>query len=85
MGGEIGAGGAWFSGWALRVRLPGAVGFALSDHADYSELLDFALSTGAEEALTYHGFSEDFARSLRREGLDARPLSEGADLGSFMG
>ncbi|MGC8556027.1 MAG: hypothetical protein ACP5NG_03350, partial [Conexivisphaera sp.] len=61
---RLGAGAAWFSGWALRFRVPGARGFALSDHADHGELLRFAASTGAEEALTVHGFPEDLARSL---------------------
>ncbi len=77
---RIGAGVAWFSGWALRFRVPGALGFPLSDHADHRELLEFARSTGAEEVLTYHGFSSDLARSLRDLGLRARPLPEGPTL-----
>ncbi|MFP3308134.1 MAG: MBL fold metallo-hydrolase [Nitrososphaeria archaeon] len=80
---RVGAGVAWFSGWAVRRRLPGARGFALSDHADYGELLGFAASTGAEEVLTVHGFPEDLARSLVRMGINARPLSESAGLYDF--
>ncbi|MGC8613034.1 MAG: exonuclease [Conexivisphaera sp.] len=80
---RLGAGAAWFSGWALKFRLPGATGFAMSDHADHAELLEFARSTGAEEAVTHHGFSEDLARSLRGTGIRARPLSEEMGLEDF--
>jgi len=80
---RIGAGVAWFSGWVLRFRLGGAAGFALSDHADHAELLEFARSTGADEVITHHGFSEDLARSLRGIGVNARPLPDGMTLEDF--
>lgn len=46
-------------------------GFALSDHADWTALLDTVAATGASRVLVTHGWSEALARYLREErGLD---------------
>ncbi|MCE9671963.1 ligase-associated DNA damage response exonuclease [Myxococcus stipitatus] len=50
-------------------------GFALSDHADWAELLRTVEETGAERVLTTHGQAEPLARYLRERGLDASPLA----------
>lgn len=64
----------WFSGWALHDQDPGTIGVPISDHADHDELVGFALSTGAREVYTTHGFSAELANSLRRRGVRASPL-----------
>ncbi|KAA2240438.1 ligase-associated DNA damage response exonuclease [Chitinophaga agrisoli] len=46
-------------------------GFALSDHADWSGLLQSVKATGAEKVFTTHGFSSAFARYLTENGIPA--------------
>jgi putative mRNA 3-end processing factor len=48
------------------------VAFAISDHADFAELVQYASSSGAREVLTIHGHAEDLAASLRARGIFAR-------------
>lgn len=78
---------ASISGWALDSRralgplehLPhGDVHrrFPLSDHADFDDLLEFVKRVNPRRVFTLHGFAADFARFLRRQGLEARALSE---------
>jgi putative mRNA 3-end processing factor len=64
---------AFASGW-MRVR--GARrrraydrGFALSDHADWDELLQTITDTGAERVFVTHGYTEQLARHLEERGL----------------
>ncbi len=62
------------SGWALdggRSR-----GFALSDHAGYSDLHEYVRLSGAKTVWTTHGFETEFAADLRALGLDAAPLTQ---------
>ena len=70
---------AILTGWALdgtgRWRGVDAA-FPLSDHADFPSLLAYARASGARRVLTVHGFAEQLARALRREGLRAEPLEE---------
>jgi putative mRNA 3-end processing factor len=47
-------------------------GFVLSDHCDWSGLLESIRATGAEKVICTHGYSDIFARYLREEGYDAR-------------
>jgi putative mRNA 3-end processing factor len=50
-------------------------GFVLSDHADWSGLLDTIAATGASRVLVTHGWSEALARYLRESrGLDTGVL-----------
>lgn len=66
------------SGWmalrGTRRRRAADRGFALSDHADWDGLNQAVRATGAERVLVTHGYAEPFARWLREQGLEARPL-----------
>jgi DNA ligase-1 len=71
---------AMLSGWAVQ---PGAVyryqtdaAFALSDHADYDDLLRYVELVKPRRVLTLHGFAGAFARDLRNRGIEAWALSE---------
>src|SRR5213082_2355237 len=71
---------AMISGWAVD---PGAVyryqvdtAFALSDHADYTDLLRYVELVQPRRVFTLHGFAAAFAADLRRRGIEAWALSE---------
>ena len=57
-------------------RLNADVAFPLSDHADFSELLQMVQQVNPKKVYTIHGFAADFASTLREMGYDAQPLSE---------
>lgn len=63
-------------GWRRRAE----VSLPLSDHADYHELLEYALSTGARQVYTVFGFPH-LAAALRAAGVPALHLGKGADAG----
>ena len=67
-----------FSGWAMDNRYRNMMGldhaFVMSDHCDYIELLEFVKASNAEKIYTFHGFSQDFAYSLKKLGFDAEPV-----------
>jgi len=71
---------AMISGWAIdpnaiyRYQVDAA--FALSDHADYNDLLRYVELVQPRRVLTLHGFAASFARDLRERGIDAWALSE---------
>jgi putative mRNA 3-end processing factor len=75
---------AFASGW---MRIRGARrrraydrGFALSDHADWDDLLSTITETGAERVFVTHGYTEPLARHLEGLGFAAerwRTLYEG--------
>ena len=69
---------ALVSGWAQDPtfwRMFGAdCAFPYSDHCDFDELLDLAARSGADQVYTVHGFTAEFARTLRKKGLRASPL-----------
>jgi Cft2 family RNA processing exonuclease len=71
---------ASLSGWALDRRWPttedGQQRFALSDHADFPDLVRFVKEVRPQRVFTLHGFAADFARHLRRQGMEAYALSE---------
>ena len=46
-------------------------GFALSDHADWSGLLQAVKATGAEKVFVTHGFQSAFSRYLQENGIEA--------------
>ncbi|HET9238376.1 MAG TPA: ligase-associated DNA damage response exonuclease [Oligoflexus sp.] len=50
-------------------------GFVLSDHADWKGLLSTIENTRARKVLVTHGYSEELARYLAGQGLDAEPLA----------
>ncbi len=49
-------------------------GFVLSDHADWSGLLEAIKATKAEKIYVTHGYSDSFSRYLRSIGYDAEIL-----------
>ncbi len=73
-----GAGRAFASGWMQirgnRRRRALDRGFVLSDHADWSGLLDTISASGAEKVLVAHGFTEELVQFLREKGLAAEAL-----------
>jgi putative mRNA 3-end processing factor len=75
---EYGAVLAAFSGWAVDRGYGSYLGadysFPLSDHCDYAELLSLVREVSPEVVYTTHGFTNEFARTLRGEGFDAKPL-----------
>ncbi len=75
---EFGAVLTAFSGWAVERGYGGSMGadysFPVSDHCDYSELLKLVEDVSPEVVYTTHGFTNEFARTLRAEGFDAKPL-----------
>jgi Cft2 family RNA processing exonuclease len=51
--------------------------FALSDHADYAQLLQYVKDAQPTQVYTHHGFERELALSLSHElGVNARPLDE---------
>ena len=71
---------AVLTGWAVdpdcRFRYQADAAFPLSDHADFSELVEFVRRVAPKRVYTLHGFAADFAQTLRETGYDARALSE---------
>src|SRR5436853_1799274 len=71
---------AMISGWAVdpnaAYRYQVDAAFALSDHADYSDLLRYVEFVQPRRVLTLHGFAASFARDLRERGTEAWALSE---------
>ncbi|MEW5840857.1 MBL fold metallo-hydrolase RNA specificity domain-containing protein [Nitrososphaera sp.] len=68
-----------FSGWAVdpRYRYTMGLDYAMpfSDHCDYEELMQAVRQCSPEQVFTFHGFSEEFAASLKRMGFDAKPIA----------
>jgi putative mRNA 3-end processing factor len=48
----------------------------LSDHAGFTDLVEYAVQTGASRVLTVHGYAEDLARVLRDRGVRAQSIRE---------
>ncbi len=75
---------ALVSGWAKDAefaRLFGAdASFDLSDHCDFDELMEVVELSGADQVYTVHGYTEDFARSLRKRGIRAWALEANEQL-----
>jgi len=71
---------AIISGWAVdpnaiyRYQVDAA--FALSDHADYNDLVRYVELVQPRRVFTLHGFAASFARDLRGRGIEAWALSE---------
>ena len=71
---------ALVSGWAVdpsavyRYQVDAA--FAVSDHADYDDLLRYVELVQPHRVLTLHGFAAAFANDLRARGVEAWALTE---------
>ncbi len=67
---------AFVSGWmqirGARRRRNVDRGFVLSDHADWSGLLETVRATGAENVVVMHGYDRVLARYLEEDGRTAR-------------
>src|SRR3954466_6047917 len=82
---------AMITGWAMD---PGAIyryqcdaAFPLSDHADFPDLLRFVEAVQPKRVLTLHGFTQEFALTLRERGIEAWAIGEDnqLELGVAMG
>ena len=66
------------SGWMAvrsnRRRRTADRGFAMSDHADWPDLVRTVKETGAKRILVTHGYSAIFVRWLREQSYDAQEL-----------
>jgi len=75
---------AILTGWAVdsncRFRYQCDAAFPLSDHADFSDLIEMVKKVRPRIVYTLHGFAADFAQTLRGLGYDARALSEDEQL-----
>ena len=71
---------ALISGWAKDAEFARLFGpdaaFDLSDHCDFDELFEVVERSGADQVYTVHGYTEDFARHLRRKGVKAWALEK---------
>lgn len=69
---------AYLSGWCHRysyfTKFAIDAQFALSDHASFSELVEFALACKPKRVLTMHGSAAVLAHELRQRGLQAEAL-----------
>lgn len=75
---------AVLTGWALdpgcRYRYHVDAAFALSDHADFPELLELVKKVRPRKVYTVHGFTVDFAATLRGIGFQAEALGQDEQL-----
>jgi DNA ligase-1 len=71
---------AMVTGWAVDAnavyRYQVDAAFALSDHADYGDLIRYVELVQPRRVFTLHGFAAAFARDLRARGVEAWALSE---------
>lgn len=65
-----------FSGRALEGLTGVDEAIALSDHAGFDELMDYAARSGAHRVVTIDGHAEDLASELRRKGIEALAIRE---------
>ena len=66
---------AAITGWAMdsscRYRSGTMEAFPLSDHADYDGLQELVKQVQPKKVFTVHGFTREFAQTLRAQGVDA--------------
>jgi putative mRNA 3-end processing factor len=72
---ETGFASGWMRVRGIRRRMGYDRGFVLSDHADWDDLLRTVRETGARRVLATHGYSEQLARHLREQGIEADVLA----------
>ncbi len=75
---------AAITGWALdsgaTYRLRCDTAFPLSDHAGFDDLITFVERVQPKRVLTVHGFTREFAQTLRSRGWDALAIGQGNQL-----
>ncbi|MFH1106706.1 MAG: MBL fold metallo-hydrolase [Candidatus Micrarchaeota archaeon] len=65
------------SGWSLVGRTPQAhAAFCLSDHAGFSDLVEYVELARPSRVVCAFGYNRLFAKELRRRGFNAHPLEE---------
>lgn len=66
---------AAITGWAMdsscKYRSGTDAAFPLSDHADHAGLLELVQRVQPKKVFTIHGFTREFAQTLRAQGVDA--------------
>lgn len=67
-----GSASGWMAFRGARRRRAIDKGFVLSDHCDFTSLLESIKATGAEKIICTHGYTDIFSRYLRELGYDAR-------------
>ncbi|QXP51408.1 ligase-associated DNA damage response exonuclease [Cellulophaga sp. HaHa_2_1] len=67
-----GSASGWMTFRGARRRRAIDKGFVLSDHCDWTGLLESIKATGAEKVICTHGYSDIFSGYLREQGYDAR-------------
>ncbi|MEO7598735.1 MAG: MBL fold metallo-hydrolase RNA specificity domain-containing protein, partial [Opitutus sp.] len=71
---------AMITGWAIDpnaiYRYQCDAAFPLSDHADFPDLLKFVAAVNPRRVLTLHGFTTEFAQTLRERGIEAWAIGE---------
>lgn len=68
--------GAVASGWCSKLGKNGMQGFSLSDHCDFPSLLEFVGQCNPKQVIVNHGFSREFAKELRKRGINATSIEE---------
>ena len=78
-----------FSGWAIsqnyRYRMGVDHSVPISDHADFSELIEICEKCNPNKIFTVYGYTNRFAAELRKRDFTAFPLSKQTILDSFLG
>ncbi|MHA1551200.1 MAG: hypothetical protein ACTSUP_10215 [Candidatus Heimdallarchaeaceae archaeon] len=76
-----------FSGWCIssnyKYRMNVDYSVPISDHADFSELIEICESCNPDRIYTIYGSNLAFAAELRRRGFNANPLSKQTLLDSY--
>jgi putative mRNA 3-end processing factor len=67
-----GSASGWMAFRGARRRRAVDRGFVLSDHCDWTGLLESIKATGAEKVICTHGYSDIFSKYLQEIGYDAR-------------
>jgi putative mRNA 3-end processing factor len=70
-----------FSGWAkngyYKIQMGADAAYTISDHSDYSKLIDIIKQSQASKIYTVFGNAKQLASDLQKEGFNAIPLQEG--------
>ncbi len=78
---------AMLTGWAIDHQAEARFGvdeaIPLSDHADFSELMEYVTKAKPEKIYTVHGFPE-FVDHLKKAGFDAEPLKESTNVNAVL-
>jgi putative mRNA 3-end processing factor len=76
-----------FSGWCIspdyKYRMGVDHSIPISDHADFSELIEICEKSEANQIFTVYGYTNRLAAELRKRGFNSYPLSKQTILDSF--